>query len=275
MNTKPSAIWAMTAALWAGAASAENTLPLLDKASFSLSLALPNVSATVRADGVSSEGTPLNVERDLGLNGRNLVASMGATWRPWQNHEFSFTYFGDDNQATRQLSRDIVFEGVTYAVDSTVESKLSLSTYDVSYTWWGINNESWALGPRVGIVYYRLDAGLEMTLDANGEPVINDAVKATINPDIPAPSLGASWRWRPADDWRVRLDAGYLNTRIDAFDGSIQYINGGVEWLPWTHWGFSLNLLRQSIRVQGDQSDFTGDLDLTQTNASLGVIYRF
>jgi hypothetical protein len=209
------------------------------------------------------------------LEGQNLVASLGATWRPWANHELSFTYFGDENQATRQLSREIVFEGVTYDVDSTVESTSSLSTYDLSYTWWGINNETWALGPRLGVVYYRLGAELEMTLDANGEPVANGAVKATINPDIPAPSLGGSWRWRPADHWRVRLDAGYLNAEIDTFDGSIRYINGGVEWMPWTNWGFSLNLLRQTIRVQGDQADFTGNLDFTQTNASLGVIYRF
>lgn len=270
-----SAFAAFLAALLPSAASAQSALTALDKASVSLRLALPNVNTEVRADGASNTGTPIDFNKDLGIDSSNAVAYIGGTWRPWDNHEFALSIYNDSDAAKRVLDRQIVFDGVTYAVNSTVKAERKLRTYDLSYTWWAANHDNWALGPRVGVVYYNWDVKLDMTLDANGNPVANGAVSAEVSPSLPAPSIGAGWRWLPAEDWRVNLDAGYFNADFNDVETGVSYVNAGVEWFPREHWGVSLNITSQNIDVSAAKLDFSGDLDFRQTNASIGVIYRF
>lgn len=270
-----SAFAAFLAALLPSAASAQSALTALDKASVSLRLALPNVNTEVRADGASNTGTPIDFNKDLGIDSSNAVAYIGGTWRPWDNHEFALSIYNDSDAAKRVLDRQIVFDGVTYAVNSTVKAERKLRTYDLSYTWWAANHDNWALGPRVGVVYYNWDVKLDMTLDANGNPVANGAVSAEVSPSLPAPSIGAGWRWLPAEDWRVNIDAGYFNADFNDVETGVSYVNAGVEWFPREHWGVSLNITSQNIDVSAAKLDFSGDLDFRQTNASIGVIYRF
>lgn len=270
-----SAFAAFLAALLPSAASAQSALTALDKASVSLRLALPNINTEVRADGASNTGTPIDFNKDLGIDSSNAVAYIGGTWRPWDNHEFALSIYNDSDAAKRVLDRQIVFDGVTYAVNSTVKAERKLRTYDLSYTWWAANHDNWALGPRVGVVYYNWDVKLDMTLDANGNPVANGAVSAEVSPSLPAPSIGAGWRWLPAEDWRVNLDAGYFNADFNDVETGVSYVNAGVEWFPREHWGVSLNITSQNIDVSAAKLDFSGDLDFRQTNASIGVIYRF
>ena len=254
---------------------AQSSLTALDKASVSLRLALPNVNTEIRADGANDTGTPIDFKRDLGLDSSNVVAFIGGTWRPWDNHEFALSIYNDSDAAKRELDREIVFDGVTYVVNSTVKAERKLRTYDLSYTWWAANHENWALGPRVGVVYYNWDAKLEMTADANGNPVADGAVSAEVSPSLPAPSIGAGWRWIPADDWRLKVDAGYFNAEFNNIDTGVSYLNAGLEWFPREQWGVSLNITSQNIDVSAAKLDFSGDLDFRQTNANIGVIYRF
>ncbi len=276
MNTMTRTAFAtLLATLLPSAASAQDALTALDQGSISLRLALPNVNTEVRADGTSGNGTPIDFDKDLGVDSSNVVAFIGGTWRPWDNHEFALSIYNDSDNATRKLDRDVVFDGVTYAVNSTVKAERKLRTYDLSYTWWAANHDNWALGPRVGVVYYNIDAMLEMTVDANGVPVASGTVSAAVSPSLPAPSIGFGWRWLPAEDWRVKIDAGYFNANLNAYETSVSYVNAGLEWFPQERWGLTLNITRQNLDVSAAKLDFNGDLNFTQTNASVGVVYRF
>jgi len=264
----------IAAALSASTAMAQE-LPVLDNASIQLKWALPSTDTTVRADGATSNGTPVDFDSDLGFDDSADTFLIGATWRPWDNHEFALSYYGIDSDATRRLTRNITFDGQTYVTNSTIKSEFSMDTYDMSYTWWGVNEDNWALGPRVGLVYYTMDLGIGATLDANGAPVGSGAAFASISPDVPAPTIGGALRWRPADHWRVKLDGGYFKANVSDFDGTVTYLSGGVEWIPWENWGFTVNYTRSNIDIGSAKVDFNGDLDFTQSAASLGVIYRF
>lgn len=255
--------------------SAQSALTALDKASISLRLALPNVSTELRADGANNNGTTIDFKRDLAVDSSNVVAFIGGTWRPWDDHEFALSIYNDSDSATNIIEREIIFDGVIYGVDSTVKTERKLRTYDFSYTWWAANHERWALGPRIGLVYYNWDASLEMITDANGNPVAGGTVSSEISPSLPAPTIGAGWRWLPSEAWRIRVDAGYFNANINDIDSGVTYLNAGLEWFPHEHWGVSLNIGRQNIDLSQLKNDFRGDLDFRQTNSSVGVTYRF
>lgn len=263
---------ALAAAAFILPLAAQASVPVLDKASFTLALAIPDSSTEISFENNSSS-TPVDFENDLGLKTDDLVASIGATWRPWDNHQFSLTYYNNSGENTRSLADPIEWNGVEY--DGSVKVKSSLDSYDVSYIWWAKNEDTWAFGPRLGLTYMAYESSIDRIADADGDPVTDTSFERDGNTDVPAPTIGTAWRWTPADNWRIKLDAGYMSATIGDFDGSAVIFSGGVEWFPWENWGFSLNATHQSIDVKTDQTDFTGDLDLTQANYNLGITYRF
>ena len=244
----------------------------LDKASFTLALAIPDNSTEI--DFNTNVGdVPVDFSRDLGLETDNIIAQVGATWRPWDNHQFGFTWFNNSGSNSKSLANPIEWNGVEY--DGTVKSEVDVSTYDFSYTWWGLNEQNYALGPTIRLSYITVDAKIDLTVDADGDPVLDDAYKQSGNTDIPAPTIGASWRWVPAEQWRISLEAGYMQATINDFDGSALVASGGVAWFPWENWGFSLNALIMDFDVDTSNTDFSGDLNINQSNFNFGITYRF
>lgn len=272
--TAVASLVAAAAALVPQAGIAQDSLQPVDRGSVQLGLTLPDFDTTVRADGQTGNGTHVDLTHDLGLDNSNVVGSLGLTWRPWQNHEFSLTYFNDDSDATRQINREIEFDGTVYEVDSTLRSELDVDAYTLAYVWWMKHEDAWAIGPRLGLIYYDIDLSLQLTVDSDGNDV-SGSTQSSASPQLPVPVIGASWRWVPARNWRLKLDAGYFSADVNDIDGSVSYLNGGLEWFPWQDWGLTLNYSYQSVDVDAVRSDFDGDLEFINRTATLGVIYRF
>jgi hypothetical protein len=229
----------------------------------------------VRADSETSNGTTIELDRDLDTDQDQIIGLVGFTWRPWEHHELGFTYYGSDASSTKVLQRDIEFDGRVYQAQSTVKSNFDVDAYEAYYVWWAASNENWALGPRVGLVWYRIDLKLDLRLDANGNQV-GTSVSNDVSADLPAPTIGGSWRWTPAEDWRVSADAGYFSADINSVDADVTFGRIGVEWFPWERSGFSLDYVISKIQADGDDiENFDGNFDFVDSGLRLGYVYRF
>lgn len=229
---------------------------------------------TVRANGEGQRGTDIDLNNDLGLDSDNIIALVGLTWRPFEHHEFGFSYYQDDYEAARVLRRDIDFDGTIYPASATVRADYSLDTYELNYIWWVGKDDNWALGPRLGLVWYKIDLGLAMELDVNGNPgsaEFNEDVSA----DLPAPSIGASWRWTPAQDWRLSAEAGYFTVDINDIDADVTFFRAGVEWYPWERFGFLLDYTFNDIDATVDRNSFNGRFEFEDSGLRVGAVYRF
>lgn len=224
----------------------------------------------VRADGETSDGTDVDLDRDLGLDEEDAIGYVGLTWRPWEHHEFGIAYYGNDSSSTKVLERDISFDGEIYEASATVRSDFSVDAYEAYYVWWAASNENWALGPRLGLVWYSADMGLEVEGE-QGEASISSDVSA----DLPAPTIGGSWRWTPAEDWRVSADAGYFAVDINDIDADVTFARAGVEWFPWDRVGFSLDYTLSHIKADASKESFNGHFDFVDSGIRLGAVYRF
>ncbi len=272
MNMTKTKIALATAALMLSASVAvQAKIAPLDKVNVTLALAIPDSSTEISFDS-NAGSEPIDFEKDIGLETDDIVASFGATWRPWDNHQFGLTYYNNTGERTREVN-DLEWDGVVY--DGTAKLETDLDAYDISYIWWWKNEDTWAFGPRVGLTYMQFNSNLDLLVDADGDPVVDESFDRDGNTDIPAPTIGAAWRWAFADNWRLKMDAGYMSAEIGDFDGDALILAGGVEWFPWENWGFSLNAARFAIDVNTAQVDFNGDLDYTLVNYTLGITYRF
>ncbi len=268
-------------AVLAFAASAAILLPStasavepLDKVSVRVGGYVAKFDTQVRADGQTASGTEVDLNRDLGLDLDNTVAYVAVSWRPLERHEFGITYFQNDGRATRVIDRDIVFRGTTYPVRSTIRTAADQEAYGAHYTWWAASNQTWALGPMVGVTWYRWRIGAALELDANGNQV-SGSLENSVRADIPAPTIGASWRWVPAEDWRISADAGYFSTDIRGIDADVTYGRAGVEWFPWQRVGVSLDYAVSKIDAAAATDNFNGDVNFIDSGLRMGIVYKF
>ena len=247
----------------------------LDTLSFSVGSYVNRFDTELRADGHhTGSGTTINLERDLGLNPDDLIAFARLSWRPFDRHEFGLSYYGDSVSADHRLTHDIEFEDELYQAEATAHAHFRLQSLEAYYTWWGISNDTWALGPRLGLTVYRVDLGLELTLDVNGNPVGGGSAEGRYRGDLPAPTLGAGWRWTPAKNWRISADAGMLSTTINRIDGTVSFARLGAEWHPWKHAGLTLEYNFTDVRASTEREHFTGHLDLRDSGLRLGLVLR-
>ena len=248
----------------------------LDTFSFRIGGYITSWDTKVRADGATTRGTEIDFDRDIGLDDSATVGYVGVTWRPWERHEFGLTYYQDDADATRTISRDITFQDTTYPVNSTISADVGIDAYEAYYVWWGATRENWALGPRVGMIWYRLDIAMALQVDANGA-VAGGAFREEASADLPSFTLGGAWRWTPGGqgNWRIGADVGYFQANVADVDADVTFGRIGVEWFPWERSGFSLDYTVSKITADADKSDFVGELDFVDSGLKVGYVYRW
>jgi hypothetical protein len=219
----------------------------LDNFSVHLGGYITEFDTEVRADGQGGDGTSVDLNRDLGLDSSDIIATIGATWRPWQNHEFGLSYYQDDGSASRRIDREIEFDGTVYPISSTLR----------------------------GLIWYSMEVGLSLEVDSNGNDV-GGTIGSSVDADLPAPTIGGSWRWVPGgSDWRLSADLGYFSADIDGVDADVTYGRVGVEWFPWEQAGISLDYTARQIEASAEGSRFDGNFDFVDSGLRLGVVYRF
>lgn len=246
----------------------------LDTFSLRISGYAVDFDTKVRADGSTENGTPINLGRDLGLDSNNVVANIGLSWRPWQDHQFGLDVRRQSADKTRVLDRSFTFEDNLYQAQGTVRASSDIDTYEAYYVWWAANHQTWALGPRLGLVWYRMDLDLSLQVDSAGNQV-DGTLANSISANIPAPSIGGSWRWAFADNWRMSADAGYFSMDVNNVDGDVYFGRVGLEWFPWQNSGFLLDYTTSKIKVDASKRDFQGNLDFRDSGVRLGYVYRF
>ncbi|MGY1408157.1 hypothetical protein ACW5EG_01040 [Luteimonas sp. A611] len=229
----------------------------------------------VRADGDLLDGTSIDLGRDLGMDKDNTIAFAGLSWRPFDRHEIGLSYYTTDAEASHRLDRDIVFDDTVYQASATIRGNYEVDRLEAYYTWWGMSSENWALGPRLGLTWYRMELGVALELGADGQPVGSNSFEETVRADLPAPTLGASWRWTPAEDWRISADAGWFSTEINGIDGDVTYVRLGAEWHPWERVGVMLDYTLSNIDAHADRDSFSGRLDFRNSGIRVGVMYRY
>lgn len=274
MSFPARSVASLLACLCVAAAPSAHAVEPLDTFSARIGGYVSRFDTELRADGQTAAGTPIELDRDLGLDQDEVIGYIGATWRPWERHEFGLSYYRTGTSSDRRLQRDIVFDDAVYQASATVRAEYDMDAYEASYTWWAASHETWALGPRLGLVWYKVSLGIDLQLDANGNQA-GTSLDREVSADLPAPTIGGSWRWTPADDWRVVADGGYFAADFNDIDADVLFGRLGVEWYPWPQWGFSLDYIISRINAETDKPRFSGDFDFVDSGMRLGVIYRF
>ncbi|WP_114239923.1 hypothetical protein [Dyella sp. C9] len=252
---------------------------MLDYLSVSVGGFANNTSANLRADGsVRGSGTPLDFSRDLGQGGTRALPYLDVTWRPWDRHEFEFTYYHDSHDASRYLDRSIQFNEQTLALGAQLDSRFTLDAASVIYRYWAWIGDQGAFGIAAGLQAYRFSlklSGTAFASNGSGTESASGSRSAHVSSDLPDPSIGISYRYQFANWVRFVGDAGAFKADVDQVDATLYNARVGFEFYPVEHFGIVTQYAFNKINADVTQSKFNGDADFKFRGFQLLLKARF
>ena len=238
----------------------------LDDISVSVGAFANNSSATLRADGaLLGSGTPLDFDRDLGQGGTKALPYFDVTWRPWEHHEFEFSYFSESNSQTSTLSRNIMFNGKEFIVGSRLASKFSVDAGSITYRYWAWTSDDAAFGIFGGLQWYSISLDVNGTVGitgSDGSVTQTSSASAKVSSTLPDPSIGLSYRYQMADWARLVADGGGFKVNVENVDATLYNARVGVEFYPWTNFGVVTQYSYNKIEASVDRTNFLGNADI-------------
>jgi len=251
----------------------------LDDISISVGAFANNSSATLRADGaLLGSGTPLDFDRDLGQGGTKALPYFDVTWRPWEHHEFEFSYFSESNSQTSTLSRNIMFNGKEFIVGSRLASKFSVDAGSITYRYWAWTSDDAAFGIFGGLQWYSISLDVNGTVGITGSDggvTQTGSASAKVSSTLPDPSLGLSYRYQMADWARLVADGGGFKIKVENVDATLYNARVGVEFYPWTNFGVVTQYTYNKIEADVERTNFLGNADIRFSGFQVLLKARF
>lgn len=253
--------------------------PMLDYFSISLGGFANSTSASLRADGgARGSGSRLDFSRDLGQDGTRALPYLDVTWRPFDRHEFEFSYYHDTHDTSRTLDRTIEFNDQTLMLGARLDSRFTLDAASAGYRYWAWIGDQGAFGVSAGLQAYRFTlklSGEAVASSSAGSAGVSSSRTAHVSSDLPDPSIGVSYRYQMASWARLVADAGAFKANISNVDAKLYNARLGVEFYPLDHVGIVTQYAFNKINADVTKSSFYGNADFRFKGFQLLIKARF
>ena len=247
---------------WSSAAVAKDADFLDDPFYISLGTYILATDTKLQVNGRDLVGDKINLEKTFGEADTNRFRVDGY-WRFADRHKLRFVWF--DWNATRQktIKEDIEFDGEVFPAEARVRYDGSFAVYELAYEYAFLRRENYELTGSFGIHYTELSYELKASLDVNGDPIGDGALKGSASVDAPLPVFGLRALWNIGGDFWLDASAQYFALSIDEYDGNLQDYRVAVTWQPRKYLGVGLGYNAFSVNVDVDKDRFDGSLDWT------------
>ena len=247
---------------WSSAAVAKDADFLDDPFYISLGTYILATDTKLQVNGRDLVGDKINLEKTFGDADTNRFRVDGY-WRFADRHKLRFVWF--DWNATRQktIKEDIEFDGEVFPAEARVRYDGGFAVYELAYEYAFLRRENYELTGSFGIHYTELSYELKASLDVNGDPIGDGALKGSASVDAPLPVFGLRALWNIGGDFWLDASAQYFALSIDEYDGNLQDYRVAVTWQPRKYLGVGLGYNAFSVNVDVDKDRFDGSLDWT------------
>jgi len=250
----------MLLALTLSAAHGAHADPLNDTFNLSLGAFILSTHTTVRADGSSGPGapvevgTPIDVERQLGISDRTSFRLDGY-WRFFERHKLRVMYFDESRSADKSITDEIVFRGQTYSVNTQVGTSFKTLVAELAYEYAFLRGEHYELAGSLGI--HELTFKLQLT--AVGQNV-NAQQSARADVTGPLPVIGVHYVWEFYPRWSLDAMFQFFALKYQQYDGNLQDYTATVYYMPWKNFGFGAGWNEFRTNVNIDNASYDGNL---------------
>lgn len=187
----------------------------------------------------SRPGDDVDFERDFDIPTNTTQAYMEVFYRPWNRHQFSLNWTRVQRDGPQViLEDDIEWGDSTFPVGVQVSASNDTDFLSGAYRWSVYKNDTFEIGPALGIGYIWIDASL------TGQVAVGDEVSEVRTVTGSATSItgdiGGFFYWWPGRRWMARGDLRYIAVGFDTGDASVTEGRASVTWYPWRQFGIGV-----------------------------------
>lgn len=253
--------------LFAGVPGAAAQSADFERYSVSLGVFFTNRDTVTRLDGdVPDSGTEVDLESDLGLGASDNVFRIDAYFRFNEKHRLDLSAFDLSRTASKQIQKDIEWDGSVYPIDTVIDAGLDLKIYKLAYTWSFMRRDKGYLGASAGL--YVADIGTSLAAAAIGQ----SSSRATT---APLPVIGLRGQYDFSEKWSLRGSAELFAFEYDDFDGSLYDLYAGLDYQLFEHMAIGVGVNSVDFNVGVTKTNFNGDLDWRYTGGLLFFKFDF
>jgi hypothetical protein len=224
-----------------------------DRFSLSLGVFLTNRDSKARLDGdVPDSGTPVDLEGDLGFDKSDSVFRLDGYFRFNEKHRIDFSAFDLSRSASKQIDKDIEWNGELFPIDVQVDGSLDLSIYKLAYTWSFLRREKGYLGASAGL--YVADIGASIAAESLGRATSGGVT-------APLPVFGLRGQYDLSAKWSLRGSTEIFAIDYGNYSGSLYDVYAGLDYQLLEHMAIGLGFNSVRIDVEVSEGNFNGDLD--------------
>ncbi len=245
------------AAIPAGAQS------LSDRYWFNAGAFFPDVDTSVQVSSTQNNtiGTKIDLENDLKLDDKETLPSISAGARISNHFSVNAEYYSLHRKGATSLSRDIVFDDVTYPTGVEVGSSFDSDVYRLTVDWSFIRRENMEFGAAIGLHATQF----EVTLSGDGH--IGQAALTTEarrrDALAPLPTVGLYGAYAPTSRWTFTGRVDYLSLTIDDYDGRLINAQATASYRLWENISVGAAYRYVDYDVKADKKKWTGELAYT------------
>ncbi len=224
-----------------------------DRFSINLGVFLTNRDSKTRIDGeVPDSGTPVDLENDLGFDKSDTVFRLDGVFRFNEKHRIDFSAFNLSRSASKQVQKDIEWNGELFPIDTVVDASLDLNIYKVAYTWSFLRRDKGYLGATAGL--YVAEVGTSLAAESIGRSSSGGVT-------APLPVFGLRGQYDLAEKWSLRGSAEIFAIEYGDFSGSLYDVYAGVDYQLFERMAVGLGVNSVNLNVGVTKGNFDGDLD--------------
>jgi hypothetical protein len=210
-----------------------------------------NASTIARLDSNNLPiGTYVDFENTLGGESRASVLRLDGLYRFNNKHSIGFSWYAMKFTGSRTLSQDIVWNGVTYPIDTHVDSNLRYNVYKLNYQYSLAHTDEVELGVSAGL--HIIHASFNITAET-----INTAEGDSVTAPLPDIGLFGNYKFTPRF-------SGFFYYQVFAVDYQNKIKGGMQDFLL----GLEYRLIRH-FAVGAAYNRFNLSADVTGNNQTL------
>lgn len=221
-------VFAASAMAGLGAASAAHAQAMDDKYWIEATAHFPRIDTSATVSRPGAPGTEIDLESDLDMDKRETVPAVYAGARLWDRWVITGEYFRLDRDGSRALSRDIVFDGDTFAASATVDSKMKSDVYRLTINYIFLRREQWELGAGLGMHATKFDLRLSGAVRVGAAGLQSDTRRKDFL--APQPTIGVFGVYQPTPKIVINGRVEYLSVTVGDYGGGITNAQASVAW---------------------------------------------
>lgn len=237
------------------------------KFGISLGVFVTDRDSQTRIDGQDpASGTPIDLEDDLGFDKSASVFRVDGYYKFNENHRLDFSVFDLSRSASKQIQKDIEWDGELYPIDTSINASADLNIYKLAYTWSFLQRESGYLGVTAGLYVADVDTAIAAESIAQSS---SSSVTA------PLPVFGLRGRYDISEHWSFRGSAEVFAIEYGDYTGSLYDIYAGVDYQLFEHVALGVGFNSVQLDVGVTKQNFSGDVDWQYDGGLLFLKFDF